>query len=120
MNQDGATSINNNKYLITYLIKEYGQMHFIQECIVNSQNVFNCVYVQADNLIQYEENLPFPPRFLLLQHLAVDVNALTRNVFTGFRLLLCSRLPIEFYILEADRVLTLVDDRYALVNHLSD
>ena len=29
-------------------------------------------------------------------------------------------LPIEFYILEADRVLTLVDDRYALVNHLSD
>ena len=78
----GATSINNNKYLITYLIKEYGQMHFIQECIVNSQNVFNCVYVQADNLIQYEENLPFPPRFLLLQHLAVDVNALTRNVFT--------------------------------------
>ena len=80
MNQDGATSINNNKYLITYLIKEYGQMHFIQECIVNSQNVFNCVYVQAGNLIQYEENLPFPPRFLLLQHLAVDVNALTRNV----------------------------------------
>ena len=89
VNQDGATSINNNKYLITYLIKEYGQMHFIQECIVNSQNVFNCVYVQADNLIQYEENLPSPPRFLLLQHLAVDVNALTRNVFTGFRLLLC-------------------------------
>ena len=79
-----------------------------------------CMYVQADNLIQYEENLSFPPRFLLLQHLAVDVNALTQNVLLVLDCFCVSRLPIEFYILEADRVLTLVDDRYALVNHLSD
>ena len=80
-----------------------------------------CMYVQADNLIQYEVNLPFPPRFLLLQHLAVDVKRSDAKRFLLVLDCFCvSRLPIEFYILEADRVLTLVDDRYALVNHLPD
>ena len=60
----------------------------ICKCIVNSQNVLKlyvCSNIQFNTVCR---EFTFPPRFFFLQHLAVDVNVLTRNVSHLFRLLL--------------------------------